>query len=358
MTAHPPVRGLRHGAATHIGLARETQEDAYVASPPLFGVADGVGGHAAGDVAAQTALEVLVGEVRGDGALSEAIQKANQEIVAKASASSELKGMGTTITVMLAGEEGVNIAHVGDSRAYLLREGSLKRLTKDHTVVERMVRQGKLTPDEAAVHPARSRIERALGATSDVKVDVEILKPRPGDRFLLCTDGLSGVVSDEEMQEILEDTEPPDEAAQRLVDAAVQAGGHDNITAVVVDLPGERRTASEVSRGKRRLRRLLIAGTILAILLAAGAGARAALANSWYLGVDEGEVAVYQGIPGSVAGISLGRVKRHTDLDIGSIPSPYRQRLEKGMRVDGPDDAEELVEELRTLSEEDPPPTP
>jgi serine/threonine protein phosphatase PrpC len=359
MTTNPAPHGLRHGAATHIGLERETQEDAYVATPPLFGVADGVGGHAAGDVAAQTALEVLVGEVAADGALTEAIRKANDEIVSRASESSELEGMGTTITVLLAAEDGVNIAHVGDSRAYLLREGELRRLTKDHTMVERMVRQGKLTPDEAAVHPARSRIERALGANPEVKVDVEILKSRPGDRFLLCTDGLNGVVSDQEIQEILEDTEPPDEAAQRLVDAAVQAGGHDNITALVVDLPGERKTAAEMSRTKRRRRRLLASGIALLIVLLAGVGARAALQNSWYLGVDQGEVAVYRGIPGSIAGISLGQLERNTDLEIESVPPPYRQRVEKGLRVDGPRDADELVEELRSLSEtEEPEPTP
>jgi len=211
------------------GRVRDLNEDSYLTQEPLFVIADGMGGHLAGDVASQTAIEIITAN-RGDASsdldsLERLVLKANEAIWGKAQADPSMHGMGTTLTlVFLDGSKG-HLAHVGDSRAYLFRDGKLEQVTEDHTLVERMVKEGRLPREEAARHPQRNIITRALGMDADVKVDTFELALRAGDRILLCSDGLNSMLSDEEVEEVLNTFPDADEATDRLIEMANEAGG-------------------------------------------------------------------------------------------------------------------------------------
>jgi serine/threonine protein phosphatase PrpC len=233
--------GLPHAVVSDVGLTRTNNEDAYLAAPPLFAVADGMGGHQAGEVASAEAIETVATQAGRDrDSLVAAVHAANDAVYARASANPALAGMGTTITAMVAGADSVQIVHVGDSRAYLLREGRLRRLTQDHTVVDRLAREGKIAPDEVDRHPQRSVLERALGVAPDVDVDVQLIDVHPGDRLLLCTDGLTSMLDDGEIRAVLLAERDPQTAVQQLVDGALEAGGKDNVTVLIVDIPRHR----------------------------------------------------------------------------------------------------------------------
>jgi len=230
--------GPRYAAATDVGLVRSNNEDAFLTAPPLFAVADGMGGHRAGEVASAGAIRTLQKEAGHDtDSLVAAVQSANRVVHAEAAANPDLSGMGTTITAMMTTHDSAQIVHVGDSRAYLLRDGRLRRLTQDHTVVDRLAREGKIPAAEVDRHPQRSVLERALGVSPEVDIDVQLLDVRPGDRLLLCTDGLTSMLDDDEIRDILLTELDPQTAAQALIDAALAAGGKDNVTAVIVDFP-------------------------------------------------------------------------------------------------------------------------
>lgn len=240
MTATPPeeMGPPRFAAATDVGLVRANNEDAYLAAPPLFAVADGMGGHRAGEVASAAALRALrEGAGHDTDSLVAAVHAANRAVHAEATANPDLAGMGTTITALMASAGSAQIVHVGDSRAYLFRDGRLRRLTQDHTVVDRLAREGKIPAEEVERHPQRSVLERALGVSPEVDVDVQLLDVRPGDRMLLSTDGLTSMLADDEIGAILLDESDPQVAADRLIEEALAAGGKDNVTAVVVDFP-------------------------------------------------------------------------------------------------------------------------
>lgn len=251
MTTPPnPPTGPRFAAATDVGKVRANNEDAYLTAPPLFAVADGMGGHRAGEVASAAAIRTLQNEAGHDtDSLVAAVEAANRAVHAEATANPDLAGMGTTITAMMTTHDSAQIVHVGDSRAYLLRNGKLRRLTQDHTVVERLAREGKIPLGDVDRHPQRSVLERALGVGPEVDVDVLLLDVRPGDRLLLCTDGLTSMLEDDEIREILLTESDPEGAAQALVAAALEAGGKDNVTAVVVDFP--RAPGAEDDEGSR-----------------------------------------------------------------------------------------------------------
>lgn len=228
----------RQAVVTDVGLVRANNEDAYLVAPPLFAVADGMGGHRAGEVASAGAMETLAAQAgRDTDSLVAAVQAANKAVYARAVASPDLAGMGTTVTAMMATRNSVQIVHVGDSRAYLLREGRLRRLTRDHTVVERLAREGKISPDEVDRHPQRSVLERALGVAPEVDVDAHLIDVHAGDRLLLCTDGLTSMLDDDEIRAVLLADRDPDAAAHHLVAEALEAGGKDNVTALIVDFP-------------------------------------------------------------------------------------------------------------------------
>jgi PPM family protein phosphatase len=236
---------LRTGHLTHPGRKRRHNEDSYVHEPPLFAIADGMGGAKAGEVASGLAVEALQlrPELSGDDEsyVVDLIQDANRKVYTRASQDAEASGMGTTMTVALvdAANDRVTFGHVGDSRAYRIRNDELEQLTDDHSLVGELIRSGKLTREEAEVHPQRSVITRALGTDPDVDVDTFAVETEPGDIFLLCSDGLSGMVSDTKILSIVRENRGDLQAAAKaLIAAANRGGGEDNITVVVFAVDG------------------------------------------------------------------------------------------------------------------------
>jgi protein phosphatase len=236
------LRIVDKAALTDVGRQRQSNEDSFLEREPVFAVADGMGGARAGEVASRMAVEAFDAAEPGqspEGLLRGVAREANRRIYEMAQSDSEHAGMGTTLTAaMVAGRE-VAVGHVGDSRLYRFREGKLERLTEDHSLVEELVRQGRLTPEEAETHPQRSIITRALGPEPDVDVETFTQTGRDGDVYLICSDGLSGMVPEEEMAAILSESHSLKEAAYRLVDTANQKGGKDNITVVLFRLESD-----------------------------------------------------------------------------------------------------------------------
>lgn len=372
------------GARTDVGRVRESNQDSYLISEPLFGVADGMGGHLAGDVASATAVETVerladANAPQRSEDLAGYLKEANVAVWEKAQADNNLQGMGTTFTLLnLRGDKG-HFAHVGDSRAYLLRDGELKQVTQDHTLVERMVREGRIQREEAAHHPQRNIITRALGIEQDLDVDRLTLDLETGDRLLLCSDGLFSMIEDPDITSLLGQDVDLQQIADQLVDAANSAGGEDNITVVVVEvrelgesqqvnattIPAppqeredtERRTAEEPEgreeRSRRRVPRAVVVGILILMLLAGGAYAvgNYALDNSWFVGADEeGTVIIYRGIPDEVLGMDLRREEESTDLRLDDLPEAFQDNLRNGIRVDSLGDARQTVADLEDRS--------
>ncbi len=231
-------------ARTHAGRKRRRNEDSFILEPPLFAVADGMGGARAGEIASQLAIEVFhefhaADDLDPEERVAAIIQEANKRIYERSKSDTGASGMGTTITAALVAENQVAIGHVGDSRAYLLREGALDQLTQDHSLVADLMRSGRLTQEEAESHPQRSLITRALGTDTDVQVDTLSIESRAGDVVLLCSDGLTTMVEDGQILALVAESDSLDAAAKALVDAANRGGGEDNITAVLFRLDGE-----------------------------------------------------------------------------------------------------------------------
>ena len=240
-----PVVVGRSAGLSDTGRKRRQNEDAYVCEPPLFAIADGMGGAQAGEVAsglAAAAFEEGAAAIHGEDGVATLVRAANARIFERAVHDPTVAGMGTTATVAVVDESAgtVTLAHVVDSRAYRYRGGALEQLTTDHSLVGELVRSGRLTEDEAAVHPHRSVITRALGTDADVEVDTLTVEVVPGDLVLLCSDGLSAMVRDEEIARVLEATgAAPREAGEALIAAANAAGGEDNVTVVLFELLSE-----------------------------------------------------------------------------------------------------------------------
>src|SRR5437588_6564969 len=227
-------------AKTDTGRQRRENEDSALARAPVFGVADGMGGAQAGEVASRIAIDAFEAGLGDSGSpeerLAGRVREANRQIYDRSRAEHGREGMGTTLTAAYLDGYNLAIAHVGDSRAYLLRDGELKRLTRDHSLVDELVRQGKLTEEQAAEHPQRSIITRALGPEPEVEVDTWSYPVRGGDIVLLCSDGLTTMVPEDRVTEIILSAATLDEAADRLIDEANEAGGRDNITVVLCRL--------------------------------------------------------------------------------------------------------------------------
>ena len=324
---------IASSASTDTGRRRRRNEDAFVCEPPLFAVADGMGGAQAGEVASRLAAdsvrEAKLGDLPSPEQTVEIIREANRRVYAYSSENASTRGMGTTMTVALVEGSVVTIGHVGDSRAYLLREDQLTQLTQDHSLVAELVRSGRLSPKEAESHPRRSVITRALGTESDVEVDVFSIRAQNGDLFLLCSDGLTSMVSDEEIAKLLVAARADlDSAGEKLVAAANQAGGEDNITVVLFELEaGEPETeeepdqkldvaktlteadavpalklATQSSRGHRPRRATLIALAFVFLLALVGLGVFT-VSTAHFIGAEpDGRVAVYQGLPFDLPG--------------------------------------------------------
>jgi len=348
---HTPAAGL-----TDTGLTRGSNEDGLLVEAPLYAVADGMGGHRAGEIASRVALEELLAAApaRLDAkALGRAVRAANRAVIAAAAKSRTRTGMGTTLTAAMVDGSRVAIAHVGDSRAYLLHEGCLERLTDDHSMVGDLIRQGTLTEEEARFHPQRSVITRALGSDPNMVADVFDVEASPGDRLLLTTDGLTGMLADDYIAEILVAERDPERAAQTLVDAANRAGGYDNITVVVVDLTGTPAKDYAPRRGTSASGRMLAARLLwvvaAAALVAAAAYGSFAYARSRAYLIDEGGVVtVYRGVPGSFAGVSLHWRIRATSIPVDRLELPVASRLRDGIPFDSVDAALERADQLES----------
>jgi serine/threonine protein phosphatase PrpC len=366
---------------TDTGRQRHANEDSYFADAPLFAVADGMGGAQAGEVASRIAAGAfehgIATEGPAEGQLEEIAHEANREIHKLAQEDSSRAGMGTTLTAAMVGDDEVALGHVGDSRAYVLRDGELKRLTKDHSLVEELRRQGRLTDEQAEEHPQRSIITRALGPEPKVNVDTMTFPARAGDVFLLCSDGLTTMVSDDEIREILTESKTLRSAVNKLVEAANRGGGRDNITAVAFRLAeegeaedegatlisrtaeqagmtGERmRAAADRLRGRgpmpapsRRRRGIRIAAIALIALLVVG-GALLAARSIYFLGTDgQGQVALYRGLPYELPlGINLYSEQRSIPVQTGSL-TEQRQRAVTGHELRGNGDATDLIDNI------------
>lgn len=321
------------------GRVRRRNEDAFVVAPPLFVVADGMGGAQAGEIASRLAVTAFREYHAADGLEPEArlravVQEANRRIHARASSDPRASGMGTTVTAVLVAGGRAAIAHVGDSRAYRLRDGALEQLTQDHSLVADLVRSGRLTREEAEIHPQRSVITRALGTDAAVKVDSFSADLRPGDVFLLCSDGLTTMVGDETVGRTIAGASDVAAAARSLVQAANEAGGEDNVTAVLfaveegdaddedtlsgLRLPPEATAAPPAAAvptvrghegsGRRVSKAFLLVALVLLLFAGLAALALWGLSRAHFVGAAEGgRVAVYQGVPWRVAGVDLFR---------------------------------------------------
>ncbi|MER7541911.1 Stp1/IreP family PP2C-type Ser/Thr phosphatase [Actinomadura sp.] len=234
--------GIRYAARSDVGMLREGNEDSAYAGAHLLAVADGMGGHVGGEIASAAAIEALrsldkdLPATELLAALEHTVKAANDNLHRIVESDPALQGMGTTLTAMLWAGNQVALVHIGDSRAYLLRDGSLFQITHDHTLVQSLVDEGRISPDEAASHPQRSLLLRALDGRGEVDPDLSLREAKVGDRYLLCSDGLSGVVTAETIFQVLTDVDDPEQAVRQLIDLANRGGGPDNITCVVADV--------------------------------------------------------------------------------------------------------------------------
>lgn len=367
------------GVATDIGRVRERNEDSFLVEPPLYAIADGMGGHRGGAVASELALEKVEELSRaGKATLTDMVRSANRAVFERSMSDRRVTGMGTTLTVVQVDDAGAHLVHVGDSRAYLLRAGAFRQLTDDHTLVNRMVRAGEITRAEADVHPHRNVLTRVVGTEPDVDVDQDDIPVMDGDRILICSDGLTNMVAEDQIQAILEATPAPQETADRLIKAANRAGGIDNITVVVLHVlegdddaasgTGDSRSTGALSfgAGKRRARQVSPSGgrrpsratvkrwslraAIVAVALAAVfVLGRGYIDRQWYVGVSSGHVAVYQGIPAKPAGIALSHVELETDIPADQAASlQFYGELPDGITANSRDEAMAIVEQIRS----------
>jgi PPM family protein phosphatase len=405
---------LRYAARSDVGLLRDGNEDSVYAGPRLLAVADGMGGHAAGEVASRVVIETVAvldheppdGDVTE--ALREAVETANGYLRDMVAADGALEGMGTTLTALLWVDEQLGLVHVGDSRGYLLRNGALEPITHDHTLVQSLIDEGRISAEEATTHPQRSWITRALDGRPAVELDLSLRDAQPGDRYLLCSDGLSSYVSEETIAETLREPDPQ-RACDGLIELALRAGGPDNITCIVADLVEEHNadagpivggaaaddqgpsaaapetpaaraaavsaatapspTADPVAKTRRPAtapdhdddreppsgssgrRVVLVLASILLLVVLGFVAAFLYIRTQYYVAVaDDGSktVAIYRGVSGSVLGVDLSRVNQATDLPVDAVTEAQRPSVIDGIEASNAADAERIVTQLRT----------
>jgi PPM family protein phosphatase len=391
------LRIVEEAARTDAGRQRRANEDSFYARAPAFAVADGMGGAQAGEVASQIAAETF--EQRTDDGnpeqqLARVAHAANRRIFDLGEGDSSLRGMGTTLTGALVAGDEVTIVHVGDSRAYLMRDGEMRQLTRDHSLVEELRRQGRLTSEEAEEHPQRSVVTRALGVESDVQLDVHTHQARSGDLFLLCSDGLTSMVRQDRMQEIVASSPSLQKAADRLVAEANEMGGRDNITVVLFRLGGEQDAGPDVEETvvgapaveadtdthevavavpapapeselrsygvteappKRRrvtFKRFVAALLVLGVLAGLTIGAIVGLRQVYFVGQDDrGLVTLYRGVPYDLPlGIDLYDSVYVSSVPARALPAQQRRRvLDHQLR--SRDDAADVVRRLERGNE-------
>ena len=340
---------LMWGARSDVGCVRSHNEDSYLVQSPLFCVCDGMGGHAAGEVASSLAVETIAKtspNAADPALLAASVEAANAAIIEAAANGLGKSGMGCTATCAYIEGNTIAIAHVGDSRAYLLHEGTLIRVTRDHSYVEELVDAGEITADEARVHPNRSVITRALGSDPAMYADHFQLNIEEGDRLILCSDGLSSMVPDGDIETIASQSSTAQICTDNLVDAALAAGGGDNVTVVVVDVVDDGRIKTLISKRRRNLIAAVIALAVALVL--AGVIAAVSIAHSVFLGVNSDDtVAIYTGVHADFLGIKLYHVEDTTSVKLSDLPDDTRNRLEEGIAQDSLEDARNTVSEYR-----------
>ena len=405
---------LRYAARSDVGLVRSNNQDSGYAGSHLLVVADGMGGHAGGDVASSVAIGRLArldSETPASdivATLEESVLEANQEILRRARDEPQLRGLGTTITALLRAEGKFALAHIGDSRAYLLREEETVQVTKDHTFVQRLLDEGRLTEEEAERHPQRSVLMRVLGdVDADPELDLSLRPAHPGDRWMLCSDGLSGLVSLDTIDATLKDVADPGECADALVQLALKGGGPDNITCIVADvvdledLPrgdeapsttpqivgsaarnrhqptaasGPAAKAAALTREEPEVpyededfseeeppRRSPWPAFVVLVLLIALLGGLAWGGYTWsqrqfYVGTDGTRVVLYQGLAQDLGPISLSQELEVTDIEIEDLPEITRQQVESTISVSDREGADQIIDRLEQAADANRPP--
>jgi serine/threonine protein phosphatase PrpC len=397
---------LRYAARSDVGLIREGNEDAGYAGPALLAIADGMGGHAAGEVASSIAVATIAQldeEPAGADlldALAGAIDEANLRLRQMVEGDDALEGMGTTLTALLFAGARVGIAHIGDSRAFLLRGGEFSQITHDHTFVQTLVDEGRISAAEAEHHPQRSLLMRALDGRSQPEPDLSVRDVRPGDRYLVCSDGLSGVLSEDTMRATLLRGRV-EETVDELVELALRAGGPDNITCIVADVIDSTDTAevlgpassaprvvgaagdprSRQGRGplvdsaagraallrpppddddddasadlpvdgrprRRFVLPAVLLGTFVVLLAVGGYTGLQLVRNQYYVGVQDDNVAIFQGVSSTLVGRSLSSVYESSNVDVDGLPDFDRARVEQAIPARDLEDARAIVERL------------
>ena len=394
------------GAKSDVGRVRDGNEDSYLVQEPFFVVADGMGGHLAGDVASRIAVQTISARAN-DGAtatpdgLEKAVKEANSAIYERASSDPSLHGMGTTCTLVLVADSEIHIAHVGDSRAYLLRDGELSQITEDHTLVGRMVKEGRLKPEEAERHPQRSIITRALGVDEHVDVDVLSIPIEENDKVLICSDGLSSMLNADAIRAALVENDDPQAAVEVLVERANEAGGEDNITAVVLSFDGgvhafqpeaaqehstltqEVATADVARRqettqpgasrsdvtgafsvpkgalkpGRKRGSRPVLVSLLLVTLVIVGAIAAfkyLIVENSYYVAAnDEGTVTIYRGLPDEVLGMTFQEELETSNVRVEDLPDFLIEDVNDAIEADSLEDARATLANLEERAQDE-----
>jgi len=385
---------LRYAARSDLGLLRDGNEDSGYAGPRLLVVADGVGGHAAGEVASSVTVSVLSSldeEAPGGDLLdrlSGAVRNANTYLRDMVNGDPDLRGMSTTVTALLRAGSRFGLVHVGDSRCYLLRADELQQITHDHTFVQALIDEGRITPEEADQHPQRSVITNALDGAENVDLDLSVREARLGDRYLLCSDGLSGVVSEDTLRETLAESEQPEDAVERLVELALRGGGPDNITAIVADVvevdrgpsavpvvvgaaaSGSSRRSEGSSSAARaaalspkhddeaddfddvrppphRLRRALVALLALAIIGGGGYGAWRWSQQQYFVGAQDQHVAIFRGLTQDVGPVHTSKVYAEQDIALDDLPTYQQDRVRADIAANDLTDAQRIVTTLR-----------
>ena len=336
------------GSRTDVGCVRDHNEDSLVVAPPLYVVCDGMGGHAAGEVASEIAVDVIASRAPDHAdaaALGQAVEEANLAIIKAAREGVGRAGMGCTCTAAILEKERLVIAQVGDSRAYLLHQGKLQQLTRDHSLVADLIEAGQITEAEARVHPQRSVITRALGSDPRTQPDLFEINVEAGDRLLLCSDGLSTMLEDDQIEKVLLNASDPQRCAAQLVNEANGLGGYDNVTVIVVDVTGLAEQRRRKMTRRARATAVMLAVLLVGVLAACGYGFNYLATHAAYLVEQNGKVTIYQGVPGELFGFSAHKLIRTTDVAVDELQPGTANRLrEEGIKVDNLDAAEALVQ--------------